>query len=125
MQFFSRLIGFKEHLYWSYIGVVRVGCAGGVARPLAAVGRRTGQVSGRAERGWSFWAWLVALARREGRGQAQKPSHRGGRGAMELLEFLALARCVGQEGGKRSKTEAQQSRGSRQLKPLKFLKFLL
>lgn len=54
-------------------GVVR----GGVARPLAAVGRRTGQVSGRAERGWSFWLWLCVLDRREGRGQSQKPSHRG------------------------------------------------
>ena len=72
-------------------------CGGSVAQPLAAVGRRTGQVSGWAERragvlglpardgrkvrgkrsaspkpspcalecgwiGWSFWAWLVALA---------------------------------------------------------------
>jgi len=61
-------------LYWSYTGAINyraVGCAGGgVARPLAAVGRRTGQVSGRAERsggvgwiGWSFWLWLFGLAR--------------------------------------------------------------
>lgn len=66
-----------------YIKLVRwVGCAGGgVARPLAAVGRRTGQVSGWAERGWSFWAWLVALDKRDGRGQAQKPSHREGEGS--------------------------------------------
>ena len=54
-------------------GVVR----GGVALPPAAVGRRTGQVGGRAERG------------------------------LAGLEFLGLARCVGFAGWKRSSPEAQ------------------
>ena len=110
-------------LYWSYTGVekwfkrLRIYlpvwlCGGGVARPLAAVGRRTGQVSGRAERGvagvfgfgslrwicgreevkakspatgrggerwnvWSLFFWLCVLDMWEGRGQRNKPRHRG------------------------------------------------
>ena len=36
--------------------------------------------------GWSFWAWLVALDGAVGRGQAQKPSQRGGK--LKFLKFL-------------------------------------
>ena len=62
------------HIFAS--GVVR----GGVGRPLAAVSRRLGQVSGRPERvvGW--------------------------------LKFLALARCGGFAGWKRTKPKAQPLR---------------
>ena len=89
---------------------------GGVALPPAAVGRRTGQVGGRAERGWSFWAWLVALDKREGRGQAQKPSHRRGEGSDGMIGVFVLGSLCWPEGGKRSSTKAQSSRDSLQLK---------
>ena len=128
MQIYGLITELLRTLYGiiPYIKLVRRGgCAWGRSPSLwllSAEGWSRSEAG--AERGWSFWAWLVALDWREGRGQAQKPSHRGGRGAMELLEFVSLALCVGLEGGKRSKEQAQQSRDSQQLKFLKFLKFL-
>ena len=64
--------------HYGFIIELWVGCAGGVGRPLAAVGRRTGQVSGRPERGWSFCAWLVALD--GGREEVKHKSPATGRG---------------------------------------------
>ena len=69
-------------LYWSYTGAInyRAGVVrGGVARPLAAVGRRTGQVSGRAERGWSLFLWLRVLEKREEKEVKETSPATGGR----------------------------------------------
>ena len=99
-------------------------CGGGVARPLAAVSRRLGQVSGRAERGWSFGLWLVRVGKCVGRGQSPKPSHRG-EGSDGMIGVFGFGSLCWTEGGKRSKPKAQSSRDSLQPKHLKFPKFLL
>lgn len=80
-----RFFGVYMELYWSCTGIKTyswVGCAWGRSPSLwllSAEGWSRSEAG--AERGWSFWAWLVALDKREGRGQAQKPSHREGEGS--------------------------------------------
>ena len=51
----------------------------------------------------------------EGRGQSQKPSHRG-RGARECLEFVCLAPCVGKRGGKEVKETSPDIEGQPETK---------